>query len=92
MLNNMSSWQERADQERLRLAREQAAVQRAAQRTADQARNDQETLTIEHLGLFRQLGIWRILAEIQRDLWKGNSTIQPPSDSDLKRWVSAVCI
>jgi hypothetical protein len=67
----MSNWRERAEQERLRLAREQEA----AQQSADQAKKNREALIHENLGLFDQLGIRRILGEIQRDIWRGQGTI-----------------
>lgn len=67
----MSNWKERAEQEKLRLAREQESSRQAK----NQAETDKEALIRERLGLFDELGIRRMLAEIQRDIGRGQGSI-----------------
>lgn len=67
----MSNWRERAEQENLRRSSEQESLQRAV----EQASKDKVELVRERLGLFEELGIRRTLAEIQRDIWRGQGTI-----------------
>lgn len=93
----MSSFQERVEEERRRLAEEQARLAEERAMSLEITRKESERLHQEHearaikaIDIFRQLGVWRTLAEIQRDLWKGNGSLRPPTDSGLRQYSSPI--
>ncbi|MFI5265650.1 MAG: hypothetical protein ACHQT7_02800, partial [Candidatus Levyibacteriota bacterium] len=79
----MTNWAERVEQERRRLAVEEASKKQAADararqitQEAERIRKEQEAKILQNLQFFNRLGVDKTLREIDRDVCKGNGTIE----------------
>jgi hypothetical protein len=78
----MTNWAERAEQEKRRLATEQALNQQAAANNTarkEQEKQERERIISQKLQLFHQLGIPQTLENCRREVWDGRGNLTPIS-------------